>query len=88
MVRGGRAGIAALGRLAVSLPLQIESREFLQVSVSHALQLDFETLLQLADAALIAIAGRCCGARRVIGTNLPCNNQARRRAKTARRLRF
>ena len=55
-----------LGRLAVSLPLQIESREFLQVSVSHALQLDFETLLQLADEALIAIACRCCGARRVI----------------------
>ena len=30
MVRAGRAGIAALGRLAVSLPLQIEFREFLQ----------------------------------------------------------
>jgi hypothetical protein len=42
----------------MSLPLQIEPCEFLQVGVAHALQLYFEALLELADAGLVAIA---CG---------------------------
>jgi hypothetical protein len=51
-----------LGRLAVSLPLQIEARELLQECVPHALQLDFEALFELANAGLISVACGSCGA--------------------------
>jgi hypothetical protein len=88
MVRDGRAGIAALGRLAVSLPLQIEPREFLQIGITHALQLDFKALLQLPNAGLVSIACGRCGARGVVAANLPSNSQARRRTETPRGLGF
>jgi len=75
-------------RLVVSLPLQIEPGEFLQISVTHALQLDFNALFKLANAGLVSIARGGCGARRVVRANLPCDSQARRRAESARWLRF
>jgi hypothetical protein len=48
----------------------------------------FRNVAATRERALIAIAGRCCSGRRVVRAYLPCNSQARRRAKAAGRLRF
>jgi hypothetical protein len=73
--------------VSLSLPFQIKSCELLKVSFSDALKLDFKALFELANAGLLSIARGRCGARGVVGANLPGYNQARRRAETARRLR-
>ncbi len=48
----------------------------------------FRNVAATREPALIAIVGRCCSGRRVVRAYLPCNSQARRRAKAAGRLRF
>jgi len=48
----------------------------------------FQNVAATRERALIAITGRSCSGRRVVRAYLPCNSQARRRAKAAGRLRF